>query len=397
MSHPLIDHNPDLQKLQSEGYDLEVRGGVIYIHHVPFLNHMHKVENGCLAFVFDANGDTLRPPKDHTAYWIGEKPCTRSGDEVPSLINQQQNGWNGHEVAFYLSLKPANFPNGRYPDFYTKIKTYFTTISGHAENMDKDACQRIRKQHIHKSTESVFYYDDTNSSRAGICGISNKIANQKVAIVGLGGTGSYLLDFLAKTPVSEIHIYDDDIFCSHNAFRAPGAPTLEQLEMAPSKAEYLHGIYSAMHRKIFVHQDKISEQNIEELYGLNMVFICVDSVKSRNFISRHLIDNHVKFIDSGLGVDLRDNRLAGQIRVTVYDGNNESHVSTSFGKEDIEDDNVYASNIQIAELNCLAAIKMVMQWKRMFGFYASRFSTILEVIYAIEPDKLFISHENGKA
>lgn len=206
---------------------------------------------------------------------------------MPSLINQQQNGWNGHEIAFYLSLKP--YPDGRYPDFYTKITTYFTTISGHAENKDKDACRRIRKQDIHQSPESVFNYDDTNSSRAGICGISNKLANQKVAIVGLGGTGSYLLDFLAKTPVSEIHIYDDDTFCSHNAFRAPGAPTLEQLEAAPSKVEYLDGIYSAMHRKVVAHTNRIGDQNIEELYGLDMVFICVDSVKSRNFISRHLI------------------------------------------------------------------------------------------------------------
>ncbi len=31
MSQLLINHNLDLQKLQSEGYDLEVRGGVIYI------------------------------------------------------------------------------------------------------------------------------------------------------------------------------------------------------------------------------------------------------------------------------------------------------------------------------------------------------------------------------
>lgn len=391
----LINHNSDLQKLQSEGYDLEVRGGVIFIHHVPFLNQKHEVKSGSLAFVYDANGDTLRPPRDHTAYWIGEKPCTQLGDEVPSLINQQQNGWNGHEIAFYLSLKP--YPDGRYPDFYTKITTYFTTISGHAEHKDKDACRRIRKQNTHQSSESVFNYDDTNSSRAGICGISNKLANQKVAIVGLGGTGSYLLDFLAKTPVSEIHVYDDDTFCSHNAFRAPGAPTLEQLEAAPSKVEYLDGIYSAMHRKIVAHTNRIDDQNIEELYGMDMVFICVDSVKSRNFISRHLIDNHVKFIDSGLGVDLRNSRLAGQIRVTIYDGTNESHLSNSFGKEDIEEDNVYASNIQIAELNCLAAIKMLMQWKRMLGFYASSYSTILEEIYAIEPDKLYLSCGNGKA
>lgn len=44
-----------MQKLQSEGYDLEVRGGVIFIHHVPFLNQKHEVKSGSLAFVYDAN------------------------------------------------------------------------------------------------------------------------------------------------------------------------------------------------------------------------------------------------------------------------------------------------------------------------------------------------------
>lgn len=51
MSQLLINHNSDLQKLQSEGYDLEVRGGVIFIHHVPFLNQKHEVKSGSLAFV----------------------------------------------------------------------------------------------------------------------------------------------------------------------------------------------------------------------------------------------------------------------------------------------------------------------------------------------------------
>ena len=32
----------------------------------------------------------------------------------------------------------------------------------------------------------------------------------KVAIVGLGGSGSYILDLIAKTPICEIHLYDGD-------------------------------------------------------------------------------------------------------------------------------------------------------------------------------------------
>jgi tRNA A37 threonylcarbamoyladenosine dehydratase len=50
-----------------------------------------------------------------------------------------------------------------------------------------------------------------------------------------GGTGSYVLDFVAKTPVKEIHLFDGDIFDQHNAFRAPGAPSGEELEQRLKK------------------------------------------------------------------------------------------------------------------------------------------------------------------
>jgi tRNA A37 threonylcarbamoyladenosine dehydratase len=39
--------------------------------------------------------------------------------------------------------------------------------------------------------------------------VTAKLEGKKIAIVGVGCTGSYILDLVAKTPVSEIHMYDD--------------------------------------------------------------------------------------------------------------------------------------------------------------------------------------------
>ena len=91
---------------------------------------------------------------------------------------------------------------------------------------------------IAEDENSIFVYADTNASRATITDITDKLRNQKIGIVGLGGTGSYVLDQVAKTPVSEIHLYDEDIFCQHNAFRAPGAPSKELLEESRKKTDY---------------------------------------------------------------------------------------------------------------------------------------------------------------
>lgn len=98
--------------------------------------------------------------------------------------------------------------------------------------------------------ESVFRYLDTNSSRANINFINEKFKGQRIGIIGLGGTGSYILDQVAKTPVDEILLFDNDEFLLHNAFRAPGAPTIQILNEQQMKVDYFASIYSNMRRGI---------------------------------------------------------------------------------------------------------------------------------------------------
>lgn len=394
MSQQLISRNPDLQKLQSEGFDLEIRDGQIYVHHVPFLNSKQEISDGTLAFTYSSQGDIVAPPTDHTAHWIGSKPFTVTGQEVPSLINSQVNGWNGHNEVFFLSLFRDGQKGKPYSDFYEKATFYFKTIAGHAFQKDKIKAEKIRQMITAATEEDVFNYQDTNSARAGIIGLANKMKGKKVAIVGLGGTGSYLLDLVAKTPVAEIHLFDDDIFSTHNAFRAPGASTLNELKQGLSKVEYFSMKYSAMHRHVIPHMEKIMEGTISNLFDMDIVFLCVDSVKARNFIARHLADKNIPFIDSGLGMAIRNNAgLAGQIRCTTFDGTHGDHLSKSFGKEEIEDDGVYNTSIQVSELNDLAAILMIMQWKRMIGFYASDKSGCIESVLSIAANKILNQYE----
>ena len=79
-----------------------------------------------------------------------------------------------------------------------------------------------------KADESPFHYAD-NGVAPGLVEVTRRLELEKLAIIGLGGTGSYILDLVAKTPVKEIHLFDDDVLLNHNAFRAPGAPSLTEL------------------------------------------------------------------------------------------------------------------------------------------------------------------------
>src|SRR4029077_9855971 len=113
--------------------------------------------------------------------------------------------------------------------------------------------------------DSVFNYLDTAATKAGIVEANRKLEGRKIAIVGTGGTGSYVLDLVAKTPVAEIHLFDHDVFLNHNAFRCPGAPSLAELTKKPSKVKYLSDIYSQMRKGIFSHDVFVDSTSVEQL------------------------------------------------------------------------------------------------------------------------------------
>jgi len=220
------------------------------------------------------------------------------------------------------------------------------------------------------SDSNVFKYPDTNSSRAGIEFLNRKFENQKIAIIGLGGTGSYILDQVAKTPVKEIHLFDGDIFQLHNAFRSPGAVSSEKLESENGikKVDYYYGIYSNMHTGIKPHAKYVTSENINELKGFSYVFISIDKNEVRYKLAKEFLKMGVTFIDVGIGVNKVNDSLNGGIRVTVGSSDKSDHLDLRIGSSESEE-NEYSSNIQIADLNCLNAMLAVMKWKKLSGFY----------------------------
>ena len=389
MSQELICRNPILQQLLSDGFDIEVRDGLLIVHHIPYLNSKVEMLSGTLIMPLVTAGDIVREPDSHTAYWAGQQPCNCDGTIIPSLVNssQRNNYGKGGVSDYFLSCCPDI--TNKYKDYYEKVTTYFNMISAPARNLDYTRFCQLWKATINHSASSSLCYDDTNASRAGIVGVNEKYSGQKVAIIGLGGTGSYLLDYLAKTDVAEIHLYDNDTFDTHNAFRGPGAPSLDQLRSQQLKVDYWSEIYKQMHSGILVHPVRITKDNQSELMDKNMVFICVDNPSVRNSISAYLAENEIPFIDSGMGLECSNNSLNGLVRITTGFHGHYNHLKEAYGDglADVEDD-VYKSNIQIAELNSLAAVLSIIKWKKMLGVYNDYSGGSLNLIYSVASDSI---------
>lgn len=368
MLQQLINHSPDLRRLVEEGYDIEVRSSHLLVKHVPYVNAERQVKRGTLVCPLEITGFETQKPSNHQAWFIGEHPCKADGSKLTALEHasgRQTLAKNLH-VDHSFSTRPGEVG---YADFHHKMTHYAAVISAQARVIDPTVRVETSQLVVPSETESVFCFLDTASSRAGIAAISAKVEGQKIAIIGAGGTGSYVLDFLAKTPIAEIHLFDGDLFSNHNAFRSPGAASIEELKERPLKVIYLAKQYSRMHRRVIPHEFFLDEDNVEQIRQMNFVFLCLDRGSNKRALVGKLEEWGTPFIDVGMGVEVVDESLRGLVRVTASTPQKRDHVRHRVPFSDGDIDNDYARNIQIAELNALNAALAVIKWKKLYGVY----------------------------
>ena len=367
MSKQRIDRSPDLKRLRDEGDDIGVRERYLLVRSFPYLNAKKEVHYGIFVCALDWAGDATTTPGTHAAFFTGEAPRQESGRAMTEIIiGGCQQLEPGLSVDHALSAKPIE---GKYPNFYEKVKRHAEIICGPAKTIDPNAKPEVFPVIETSEAESVFKYADTASSRAGIAIASAKLELGKIGIVGTGGTGSYILDLVAKTPVKEIRLFDGDVMLNHNAFRSPGAPSVKELREKPLKAEYFQKLYSKMRRGIIAHPSYVTEANVQELKQLDFVFLSMDGGPAKQFIVQKLQEWGVPFIDVGMGLELVKGAIGGVLTVTTSTKEKNDHVLLRIPVLTADKNNDYSRNIQVADLNALNAAMAVIKWKKLIGFY----------------------------
>ncbi|HKY16285.1 MAG TPA: ThiF family adenylyltransferase [Microthrixaceae bacterium] len=363
MSPRLTSRSPDLLRLVADGYDVVLVDDRLMIRDVPYVMPSREIGRGQLVSTLELQADVTTPPQDHKAHFIGAEPCDGSGYPLEGIINAR--GSVALSAGLTAQFTFSSKPTGGYRDYHHKMTTYIAILESEAQVIDPEATSQTYPPVADDDPKSVFRYRDTASTRAGISTVNEHLAGQRIGIVGLGGTGSYIFDQVVKTPVAEIHMFDRDRFSQHNAFRSPGAATLEELERRPSKVEYLARRYDPMRRGLVPHPYAVTEENMHELTELDFVFIAIDSDDAKTLIRDALETADVGFVDVGIGIDLRDgNRLGGLLRTTLSVPDARVDIPVGDGGDDI-----YSANIQTADLNMLNAALAVIAWKRTSGFY----------------------------
>ena len=370
MSQLQINLSPDLKQLLDEGYDIEIRYGHLLIKNVPYVNSKREVKFGTLVSHLTVdNGDVPIKPADHVAYFCGEHPCNAEGAEIHKIKHSSPGTKIGKDLVLdhMFSAKPVS---GSYVNFYEKMTRYVSIFSGPAQAIDPTVRADTFPVIQSNEEESVFRYMDTASSRVQINMVAKKLELGKIAIIGLGGTGSYILDLVAKTLVKEIHLFDGDKFSQHNAFRSPGAPSIEGLGRKLQKVTFFQELYSQMRRNVIPHDYYVDESNVEELRGMDFVFLCLDDGAARKMLVGKLEEFSIPFVDVGMGVYQVEESLGGHVRTTTSTAAQRESARKKINFSDSDANNEYSRNIQIADLNALNAALAVIKWKKLCGFYS---------------------------
>ena len=364
----LASRNVFIKDYEETGYLIDFIGGYLVFFGLPYLDQDGKLQHGDWASPVDLNGQVIDPPTNHQAWWRGSRPHDQQG-------RQLKLGGGAHKVtvsddlitdfSFSYKLLDENGTIRAYRSFDEKVQTYLDTITAPALAAYPLATP-LRAIAIKAAAQgSPLRYPDTMSSRYHINDLSALLRGKRVAIIGLGGTGSYILDFLARTHLAQITLFDDDKVHVHTIFRFP---SFIPNAIGRLKVEVLSQHYDQWHGGIDGIPERIRAENVERLKGFDFVFVSVDDGPARRLIIDWLSANGVPYVDCGMGLNRSAVGLSGFVRVTGGDRKAfDDNVGTVRLPVENAKEDEYRKHAQITELNALNATMAVIRFKQHFG------------------------------
>jgi molybdopterin/thiamine biosynthesis adenylyltransferase len=372
----LVSHNPDLQKLVERGYAVAFDSNHLIVRDIPYLGPVGSLKTGAIVTKLEFIDLERVKQFDHQIFFAGSVPHSVDGTPIANLGGGPVSvslGAGAEDISIERSFSNKRKVAGAlvdFDDFFQKIQHYVSLISGPAMELhDVDPYTFRAVENV--VPDSVFKFHDTLTSRAEIGDLTSRLEDDVIAVIGLGGTGSYVLDFLIKSRVKEIKGFDADKFHVHNAYRIPGKT--EESEFDKSKAEVLQQRYDNFRTGLSLEHKFIDETCSEDFEGVTFAFVCVDKGSSRSAIIQLLISLHIPFIDVGMGLSRKSGPLSGMARV-VYFPTDQAEDIRDKGLVELADveANIYRTNIQISELNAINACMAVIKFKQIRGFYLEK-------------------------
>ena len=196
------------------------------------------------------------------------------------------------------------------------------------------------------------------------------VAQEHVAIIGLGGVGAWIADFVVKADPREVHGWDYDCIEPKNILRMPGGLN-PNVWIGRPKADWFQQTYSLIHTNVHGHNVKVVPENVQEVTEkTTFAFIAVDDADDRMMVCDTLANAKIPFVVVGLSLLREDKRVKVSMRIVT------SHVGESSWRGAIpqvgqagQDD--YGS-LDLPDVYSMAAGWTIQSWRKMRGQFQQK-------------------------
>ena len=191
------------------------------------------------------------------------------------------------------------------------------------------------------------------------------VAQERVAIVGLGGVGAWIADVVVKADPQKVHGWDYDCIEPKNILRMPGGLD-PNLWIGKPKADWFQDTYSLLHTGVHGHNVKVAPENVQEVIEkATFAFVAVDDGHDRAMVCDALADAGIPFVVVGLSLVRREKRVKVSMRIVT------AHVGVSSWRQAIpqvgqagQDD--YGS-LDVPHVYAMAASWAIQSWRKVRG------------------------------
>ncbi len=191
------------------------------------------------------------------------------------------------------------------------------------------------------------------------------VAQERVAIVGLGGVGAWIADSVVKADPREVYGWDYDCIEPKNILRMPGGLD-PNVWIGRPKTEWFQETYSIIHKNVHGHNVKVLAENVQDVVDrTTFAFVAVDDADARMMVCDALANARIPFVVAGLSLLRIDKRVKVSMRIVT------AHVGVSSWREAIpqvgragQDD--YGS-LDLPDVYSMAAGWAIQSWRKMRG------------------------------
>lgn len=359
------------QEAQRRGWTIEVHPNRISVRKVPYRKKDGEAGKCQIWVETQDDGLSMKAPENsggasHAARLRGVDKgyaYQATGEPVGNVL------WTDETKECVISIKRDD---GEYVNAWHALAVYTARVAGEVGVRDREQVERI------------FEFEIAGEDSRDMRNWRDRAREQRIGIVGLGGVGLWILDLMSKTDVREIRIWDGDEIEGRNLVRAPGWASQDAI--GKNKAEYFGEQYGRIRKGISIQgQYWRSDDSEDRFEGLDFVFVAVDKAEVRTALCEKLEGKRVPFIDVGMGIERRVDRVRGSCQVFLS-GKDPARWRVGIPTAEGAGEQEYYK-LQLADLGALNAALAVGMWRRHIEQYEAEKRDWL-IRYQIETNDL---------